>query len=64
MESILITLLIVLVVAAIVWWIVSLLPLPPPVKNIVLAILGIILLVWLLTHLGIFGDSGRIRLGR
>lgn len=55
MASLLMTLLVALLVAAIVWWIVSLLPLPVPVKNIVLAIFALLLLLWVLNTFGLFG---------
>lgn len=57
MASVLVTLLIALVIASIVYWIVSMIPLPQPFKNIVLAVLGLIFLLWLLSYFGIFGDS-------
>jgi nitrate reductase NapE component len=55
----LITLLVAVLVAAIIYWIVTLIPFPPgPFKNIVLAILGLIFIVWLLQTTGVFGDLG------
>jgi hypothetical protein len=54
----LVTLLVAVVVAAIVYWIVTLIPLPPPFKNIVLAILGLIFVLWILQASGVFGDIG------
>ena len=49
----LIFLLIVCVIAAIVIWILSNIPgVPPFSRNIVLAIAGIIVLIWLLQHFG------------
>ena len=49
------------IIASIVYWIVSLIPLPQPFKNIVLAVLGLILLLWLLSYFGIVGDSWHLR---
>jgi hypothetical protein len=54
----LITLLVAVLVAAIIYWIVTLIPFPPgPFKNIVLAILGLIFIVWILQWTGVFGDT-------
>lgn len=51
MISILITLLVVCIVAAVVFWIISLLPLPAPWGRVAQAIVGLILLIWLLMWL-------------
>jgi hypothetical protein len=62
MASLLVTLLVALVVAAIVYWIVTLIPLPQPFKNIILAVLGLIFLLWLLSYFGVFnGESFHFR---
>jgi hypothetical protein len=54
----LITLLVAVIVAAIVYWIVTLIPFPPgPFKNIVLAILGLIFIVWILQWTGVFSGE-------
>jgi hypothetical protein len=53
----LITLLVAVVVAAIVYWIITLIPLPQPFKNIILAILGLILVLWILQTTGVFGGD-------
>jgi hypothetical protein len=54
----LIGLLVLLVICAIVYWIVAtLLPLPQPFKNIILAVLGIILIVYLLNSFGVWGGG-------
>jgi len=45
MIEILISLLIFLIIASLVWWIASLLPIPQPFKNIVLAIVLLITLL-------------------
>ena len=51
MLSLLITLLVVLIIAAVVFWIISLLPVPQPWLNIFRAIVGLIVLIWLLMYL-------------
>jgi hypothetical protein len=54
----LVTLLVAVIVASIVYWIVTLIPFPPgPFKNIVLAILGLIFLLWVLQTTGVFGGD-------
>jgi hypothetical protein len=50
MISLLITLLIVLIVAAVVFWIIGLLPIPQPWLNIIRAVIGLILLIWILMY--------------
>jgi hypothetical protein len=55
----LVTLLVAVIVASIVYWIITLIPFPPgPFKNIVLAILGLIFILWILQTTGVFGDIG------
>ena len=61
MSSLLITLLVLVIVCAIVYWIIGLIPLPQPVKNIILAVCGLILLVYLLGQFGILGEGFHIR---
>ena len=51
MLSLLITILIVLIVVAVVFWIISLLPIPQPWLNIIRAVIGLIVLIWLLMYL-------------
>ena len=51
MISLLITLLIVLIVAAVVFWIIGMLPIPAPWGNIIRAVVGLIILIWLLMYL-------------
>lgn len=51
----LIALLVFLIVAAIVYWIFTLLPFPQPLKNIILAIIALILLLIFLNWIGVFG---------
>ena len=51
MLNLLLTLLILCLVFGIVYWIVGLLPIPAPFNNIVLAIVGIIFLIYLLSML-------------
>jgi hypothetical protein len=52
----LISLLLACLVFGLIYWIISsLIPIPQPIKNIVLAIFGIIAIVWLLQTTGIFG---------
>src|SRR5579859_1209674 len=53
----LINLLIFVLVVAVVYWIFTLLPLPQPLKNIVLCILLIILLIWALSFFGVFSGA-------
>jgi hypothetical protein len=62
-HGMLITLLVAVLVAAIVYWVVTLIPFPPgPFKNIVLAILGVIFIVWILQWSGVLsGDSLNFR---
>ena len=50
-------------VCAIVYWILQLLPFPPQVKNIFLAILLLIMLVWILYAVGAIGPAWRVHLG-
>jgi len=50
MISLLITLLIVLIVAAVVFWIIGQLPIPAPWGNIIRAVVGLIILIWLLSY--------------
>ena len=49
--EILISLLVFLVIASVVWWAVGMLPLPSPVRPIVLVILVIIFLIAMLNYL-------------
>jgi hypothetical protein len=51
MISILVTLLIIVLVVGIVFWILSLLPIPQPWLNVARAILGLIVLIWLISYL-------------
>jgi hypothetical protein len=52
----LIMLLVVCVIAALVIWILGNIPgVPPWTRNVVLAIAGIVVLIWLLQHLAAFG---------
>lgn len=53
----LINLLILCLVVAVVYWIWTLLPLPPPIKNIVLCILLVILLIYILSFLPVFSGG-------
>lgn len=55
MVSLLITLLVACLIAGIIYWIVGLLPIPAPFKNIVMAVLGLILVLWLISYF--FGGS-------
>jgi hypothetical protein len=58
--DLLVTLLIFLIIAGVVWYIAGLLPIPQPIKNIALAILGLIFILWLLGIL--FGAASFPRL--
>ena len=49
--ELLISLLIFLVIASVVWWAVGMLPLPGPIRPIVLVILVVVFLVFLLGYL-------------
>jgi hypothetical protein len=60
----LINLLILCVVAAVVYWIWTLLPLPQPIKNIVLCILLLILLLVVLSYTPLFSSGIWGRWGR
>ena len=51
MIGILITLLVVLIIAAVVFYILGMLPIPQPWLNICRAVLGLIILIWLLAWL-------------
>jgi hypothetical protein len=51
MLNILFTLLILLLVLGIVYWIVGLIPLEQPIKNIIMAIIGVMALIYLLSIL-------------
>ena len=51
MIQLLVSLLIFLVIASVVWWAVGMLPLPSPVRPIVLVSLGIIFLIAMLNYL-------------
>ena len=51
MISILITLLIILIVASVGWWILSMIPLPQPIANIVKVVLAAKMLIWLMSRL-------------
>ena len=51
MISILISLLILVIVVAIIFWVISLLPIPAPWSNIARAIVGLIVLIWVLGYL-------------
>lgn len=53
MISLLVTLFIVLVIAAIVYWVISILPIPANFKWIFYAILGLIVIIYLLAKIGI-----------
>jgi hypothetical protein len=51
MVSLLVTILIVAIVVAAVYFILGMLPLPQQAKNIILAVLAVILLIWLISIL-------------
>ena len=57
MISVLITLLVICLIFGVVWWILTLIPLPPPIVNIVKVILALILLIWLISVLLPLGGS-------
>lgn len=54
----LIMFLVVCLVLAIVWWVLGLLPLPPPFRNIAIAILAIVVLIYVLASIGGTGHTG------
>ena len=51
MLELLVSLLVFLVIASVVWWAVGMLPLPGPIRPIVLVILVVVFLVFLLGYL-------------
>jgi hypothetical protein len=51
MISILVSLLILVIVVSVIFWVLSLFPLPAPWNNIARAIVGLIILIWLLSYL-------------
>ena len=51
MEGTLVHLLILVVILGVIWYVVSVLPIQPPFKNIVLVIIGAIVLIYLLSLL-------------
>ncbi len=53
MVSLLITLLVLCLIGYIVYYIIGLLPLPQPIKNVVLIIFGVIVILYLLQFLGV-----------
>jgi len=55
MEGTLVHLLILVVILGVIWYVVSVLPIQPPFKNVVLVILGAIVVIYLLSLL--FGYS-------
>jgi hypothetical protein len=52
-ESLIVSIVVLLIVGAVLWYVVSLLPLPQPVKNIALAVLALLGLLWLLSRTGL-----------
>jgi hypothetical protein len=48
MISLLVTLLIMCLIYAVIWWILTLIPLPPPVGNIVRVAVAVLFLIWLI----------------
>ena len=58
MLSLLVTLLIVGLIFAVVFWIIGLFPLPAPWGNVLRAIVGLILLIWLISFLMPLAHTG------
>jgi hypothetical protein len=50
-------LLVAVLVFAVVCYVVTQIPMPQPVRNIVFAVLAVVLLVWLLSAAGLFGPA-------
>lgn len=61
MLSLLVTLLVVCLVGSIAYWAITLLPLPPPAKQIAIVIVVIIILIVALQSIGIGGGRPWIR---
>lgn len=59
MISILVSLLIMILVGGVIYYIITLLPLPQPFKNIAVIIVLVILLLWFLSLVGVFGGPVR-----
>jgi hypothetical protein len=49
--GLLINLLVLLLICGLIYWIITLIPLPPPFKNIALIIFGIIVIIYLISML-------------
>jgi hypothetical protein len=58
MIGLLVTLLIILLIFSVVYWVAGMIPLPPPVKNIALVVIAVILLIWLVSVLLPFAGGG------
>lgn len=56
MIEILVTVLVVCLIVGVIYWIVTLLPIPTPFKQIAMAVCALILLIWLLNVIGVFGS--------
>lgn len=63
MLSILLTILVALLIMAAFYWVVSMIPLPPPFKQIALAVCALFFLIWLLNILGAVGSPWRLHVG-
>jgi hypothetical protein len=61
MISILLTLLVAVLVIGIAYWVITLVPLPPPFKQVALVICALILLIWVLNIVGVVGPAWRIQ---
>jgi len=59
--SILITLIILIIVFGLIWWLVGILPIPQPFKNVVIAILAVIGIIYLLGVAFGFGGFQPVR---
>lgn len=58
MISSLITLIFVLIIVGLIVWLVqSVLPVPPPFKNIIIVLVVLVLILWLLGYVGAFGPG-------
>lgn len=60
MLSLLVTILIVGLIFAVVFWIIGLFPLPAPWGNVLRAIVGLILLIWLISFLLPLAHTGAL----
>lgn len=51
MLNLLVTLLVLVVIFGLLYWVIGMLPIPQPIKNIALAIVGVVLVIYLIAML-------------